>query len=104
MRNRIQKWAMKAMMVLALLLFSPLGALAQTMTVKGLVKDEMGEPIIGANARVKGTTNGATTDIDGNFVISGVNQNDVIEFTFVGYLPQEKKAQPQMTITLVEDN
>ena len=104
MRNRIQKWAMKAMLALALLLFSPLGALAQQMTVKGVVKDEMGEPIIGANARVKGTTNGATTDLDGNFVISGVNQNDVIEFSFVGYLPQEKKAQPQMTVILEEDN
>ena len=104
MRNRIQKWAMKAMLALALLLFSPLGALAQQMTVKGVVKDEMGEPIIGANARVKGTTNGATTDLDGNFVINGVDQNALIEFSFVGYLPQEKKAQPQMTITLAEDN
>ncbi len=104
MRNRIQKWAMKAMLALALLLFSPLGALAQQLTVKGVVKDEMGEPIIGANARVKGTTNGATTDLDGNFVINGVDQNALIEFSFVGYLPQEKKAQPQMTITLAEDN
>ena len=104
MRNRIQKWAMKAMLALALLLFSPLGALAQQLTVKGVVKDEMGEPIIGANARVKGTTNGTITDIDGNFEINGVNANAMIEFSFVGYVSQEKKAQPQMTIVLEEDN
>ncbi len=104
MRNPIQKWAMKTLFVLALLLFSPLGAYAQQLTVKGLVKDEMGEPILGANARVKGTSNGATTDLDGNFVINGVNQNDIIEVSFVGYLSQEVKAKAQLTIILEEDN
>lgn len=104
MRNRIQKWAMKTMMVLALLLFSPLGAFAQQMTVKGLVKDEMGEPIIGANVRVKGTSNGATTDLDGNFSVMGVEKNATMEVSFVGYLTKEVKAQPQLVVVLEEDN
>ncbi len=104
MRNLIQKWAMKVTIALALLLFSPLGAWAQQITVKGIVKDEMGEPILGANARVKGTSNGATTDLDGNFVIMGVDQNALIEFSFVGYTSKELKAQPQMTVVLEEDN
>ena len=41
-------------------------AFAQTKTVTGTIVDEFGEPIIGANVLVKGTTNGAVTDIDGN--------------------------------------
>lgn len=104
MRNLIQKWAMKAMMALALLLFSPLGAFAQQLTVKGVVKDEMGEPIIGANARVKGTSTGTITDLDGAFTINGVQQGATIEFSFVGYNSREMKAQPQMTVVLTEDN
>ena len=104
MRNLIQTWAMKVTIALALLLFSPLGVMAQQITVKGIVKDEMGEPILGANARVKGTTNGATTDLDGNFVISNVDNGAVIEFSFVGYITKEVKAQPQMVVTLEEDN
>ena len=104
MRNLIQTWAMKVTIALALLLFSPLGVMAQQITVKGIVKDEMGEPILGANARVKGTTNGATTDLDGNFVITGVDNGATIEFSFVGYITKEQKAQPQMTVVLEEDN
>ena len=104
MRNLIQTWAMKVTIALALLLFSPLGAWAQQITVKGIVKDEMGEPILGANARVKGTSNGATTDLDGNFVIMGVETGAPIEFSFVGYISQELKAAPQMTVVLEEDN
>ena len=104
MRNLIQTWAMKVTIALALLLFSPLGVWAQQITVKGIVKDEMGEPILGANARVKGTSNGATTDLDGNFVITGVETGAPIEFSFVGYISQELKAAPQMTVVLEEDN
>ena len=42
----------------------------QAGTVKGTVVDATGEPIIGANIMVKGTTNGCITDIDGNFSLS----------------------------------
>jgi TonB-linked SusC/RagA family outer membrane protein len=74
------------------------------MVVKGVVVDEMGEPIIGANARVKGTSIGSTTDIDGNFSITGVNNGSIIEFSFVGYISQEQVARPEMRIVLAEDN
>ena len=54
---------------------------AQTKTVTGTVVDEMGEPVIGANVIVVGTTNGATTDIDGNFSIQDVaNGASLISF------------------------
>ena len=90
-------------LLLAILLFSPLGLFAQTMVVNGVVVDEMGEPVIGANAFVKGTTIGAITDIDGNFSLTGVPAGATIGFSFVGYISQELPARPQMNIVLVED-
>ena len=52
-------------------------AFAQQLTVKGVVKDQTGEPIIGANVLVKGTTNGMITNIDGEFTLSA-SKGDVI--------------------------
>ncbi len=104
MGNSSNKWMSRAMMLLALLLFSPLGAWAQQLVVKGVILDEMGEPVIGANARVKGTSIGSITDVDGNFTINGVPAGSIIEFSFVGYVSQEQQAKPQMRIVLAEDN
>lgn len=59
----------RAHRVLALLfgLFLCMSTFAQTITVKGLVKDATGETVIGANVLEKGTTNGTITDFDGLF-------------------------------------
>ena len=103
MRKTSDKWMSRITLLLAILLFSPLGLFAQTMVVNGVVVDEMGEPVIGANAFVKGTTIGAITDIDGNFSLTGVPTGATIGFSFVGYIPQEQPARPQMNIVLVED-
>lgn len=46
---------------------------AQDLTVKGHVKDETGEPVIGANILIKGTTEGTISDLDGNFILPGVS-------------------------------
>ena len=61
----------------------------QTSACAGVVKDAMGEAIIGASVVVKGTTNGTITDFDGNFSISGAKKGDVIQISFVGYQTQE---------------
>ena len=61
----------------------------QNSACAGVVKDAMGEAIIGASVVVKGTTNGTITDFDGNFSISGVKKGDVIQISFVGYQTQE---------------
>ena len=103
MRKTSDKWMSRITLLLAILLFSPLGLFAQTMVVNGVVVDEMGEPVIGANAYVKGTTIGAITDIDGNFSLTGVPVGATIGFSFVGYIPQELPARPQMNVVLVED-
>lgn len=56
----------------------------QTRTVKGVVNDEAG-PIIGATVMVKGTQNGAVTDMNGEFTLTGVKTGDVIEVSYIGY-------------------
>ena len=80
-------------------------ASAQEVTVKGIVKDVAGEPIIGANVTVKGTTNGTITDIDGNYSLSGVNPSSVLVFSFIGYKNQEINCEGkrEINVTLEED-
>ena len=57
----------------------------QSETATGVVKDALGETVIGASVIVKGTTNGTITDFDGNFSLSGVKKGDIIQISFVGY-------------------
>lgn len=61
----------------------------QSGTCQGIVKDALGETVIGASVVVKGTTNGTITGIDGNFILSNVRKGDVIQISFVGYITQE---------------
>lgn len=63
----------------------------QNETCKGIVKDATGESIIGASVIVKGTTNGAITDFEGNFALTNVKKGDIIVISYVGYQKQEVK-------------
>lgn len=74
-----------------------LHAQQQAKTVTGTVTDVSGEPIIGANIRIKGTTTGTITDIDGNFSIKAKPQS-VIEVSYIGYLTQETVINNQKSI------
>jgi len=76
----------------------------QGRTVTGVVNDASG-PVIGANVVVKGTTNGAVTDIDGRFSISNVPNNAVLQVSYIGYIPREVNIgnQTQFDITIQED-
>jgi len=91
--------------LLFLLLFLPFSVLAQS-KISGTVTDQAtGQPLPGVNVIVKGTTNGASTDFDGNFSLSNVNQGAVIEFTFLGYKSQNVSytGQKNLNIGLSED-
>lgn len=59
--------------------------LQQENVCKGVVKDAIGETIIGASVVVKGTTNGTITGLDGDFELSNVSKGDIIQISFVGY-------------------
>ena len=75
-----------------LLLSSAIVANAQNATVKGVVKDASGEPVIGASVKVKGsTTTGTVTNLDGDFSLNGVQKGQTLIITYIGCDPQEVK-------------
>ena len=78
-------------------------AFAQEITVNGIVKDNLGEPVIGASVLIKGTTNGTITDFDGKFILKA-NQGDIIVISFIGYKTQELPAATNMNIALQDDS
>lgn len=77
----------------------------QSHLLKGVVKDAKGEPIIGANVVVKGSTNGVVTDLDGKYELRNVPSNAVVQISYIGYLTQEFKAGELSTldVKLLED-
>lgn len=99
------KIQMKRMSLLTIMMIFCLMALAQTKAIKGIVKDTSGEPVIGANVFVKGTTNGVITDIDGNYIVNDVKSTDVLVFSYIGYVSQEIKVNNQsiINVTMNED-
>ena len=80
-------------------------AVQQGKKVTGVVVDGTGEPVIGANVVVKGTTNGTITDFDGNYTIEGVPADGVLVISYIGYLSQEIPVgnQSAINVTLKED-
>lgn len=100
------KRLLKERLVLSLLtLLMPLGLLAQDIKVQGVVKDETGETVIGASVMQKGTTNGAVTDIDGNFSLT-VPSKATLVVSYIGFTTQEIAVggRTQLEITLKEDD
>ena len=76
----------------------------QQIKVSGVVKDAMGEPVIGASIQEKGTSNGIITDINGNFSLS-VNQGATLVISYIGFKTQEVNVagKKSFTIQLVDD-
>lgn len=95
----------KSIGLLLLFCLIPLWSIAQNITVKGVVKDNFGESIIGANVTEKGTTNGMITDLDGNFSLT-VQKNATLVISYIGYVTQEiaVKGNTQFNIILKEDS
>ena len=96
MRFQLQK----TLLALALCLAVPFGALAQNVTVKGVVTDASGEPVIGASVLVVNTTNGAVTDIDGAYSLT-VPANATVEVACMGYASQRIPVQGRSVINVV---
>jgi len=93
------------MTLLGFLFFMVSGTImAQETTVSGNVSDDVG-PLPGVNIVEKGTTNGVTTDFDGNYTIT-VSSDATLVFSYIGYKTQEIPVGGQSTInvTLEEDS
>ncbi len=75
---------------------------AQGQTVKGVVSDQHGEPLIGVNVTVKGdNTTGTITDMDGNFSVAVNSTNAVLLFSYIGYITQEVPVSRQSDVQVI---
>ena len=84
-------------------LWGGLAAFAQTQAIFGKVVDADGQPVIGAGVVVSGTTNGATTDLDGNFSLR-VAPGTTLEISCIGYVTRRVAATDNMTVILQDDS
>lgn len=78
----------------------------QDRQITGIIVDNTGMPVIGANILVKGTANGTISDMDGKFMLSSVNEGDIIIISYIGFLDQEIKVSTsnEYNVTLKEDS
>ena len=96
--------ALSSVQAFANLRTEPINLAEVQQTISGVVSDANG-PLPGASVVVKGTTNGTQTDFDGNYTLSGVANNAVLIFSYIGFKTQEVAVNGQSTIsvTLEED-
>ncbi len=77
----------------------------QTITIRGKVVDDFGDPLPGATVRPKGEKTGTTTDMDGNFSLTVSSKNSVLLISFIGFTPKEVKAGDNLSrIVLSEES
>ena len=75
----------------------------QSRKITGTITDAKGEPLLGVNVVVKGTTNGTITDLDGKYVLE-VEPNAILVISYIGYVTQQTPASGNvMNIILKED-
>lgn len=74
---------------------------AQVQTIKGNVTDIHGEPLIGVSVMIKGTIQGATTDVDGNYTLPISKEHSTVVFSYVGYLPKEEPVDGRKIINVI---
>lgn len=103
--NKALNGKLQRLLPIIILLLAGMNAWAQTKQVSGVVTDGTGETVIGASVLEKGTTNGTITDLDGKFILT-VNENAVLQISYVGYTTQEVpvKGKTSFNITLKEDS
>lgn len=71
------------------------------LNITGRVIDSNGEPLIGVNILVKGTNKGTTTDIDGRFSLTDINDQAVLVLSYIGYESQEVPVNGQISLTII---
>ena len=93
---------MPASAILAAQMNNAAMSVQQNQGIKGTVVDATGETLIGASVKVAGTTNGAVTDIDGNFILN-CKPGATLEVSYIGYKTMTVKAANGMKIQMQED-
>ena len=103
MKNFCFQLNRKVWVTMAMLLTLALPSLAQKITVTGHVADDLGDDLIGATIMEKGTSNGTSADIDGNFTLN-VPPTATLLVSYVGYTPQEIPVNGQTHFDIVMSN
>ncbi|MCF4102562.1 SusC/RagA family TonB-linked outer membrane protein [Gillisia sp. M10.2A] len=88
---------------LILLFMLPMSFFAQQSVSGSVTESATGLPIPGVNIIIKGTTNGTTTDFDGNYTLNNVSNSDVLVFSFLGFTTKEIAYQGQNTLNIQMD-
>jgi TonB-linked SusC/RagA family outer membrane protein len=99
-KNEKNRWRTTIMLLLPML-FLVVGLNAQNLTIKGKALDPDGNALPGVAVVVKGTTIGATTNDDGDYVLSNVPKGSTLEFLLVGYVTQEIKVSDKTTVNVI---
>ncbi|MGB5554346.1 MAG: SusC/RagA family TonB-linked outer membrane protein [Flavobacteriaceae bacterium] len=96
---------MRKLLLFIVVMGYSISAFSQT-SVSGLVLEkDTNQPLLGVSIVVKGTTEGTTTDFDGKFVLEGLEDSDIIEFSYIGFTTQAVQVNGQRDITvLLETN
>lgn len=100
MKNICLQMNRKGLLAVIMMLCLAFPALAQTITVQGIVTDSEGEPLPGASVKIDGTTHGVTTDFDGAYRID-ISPNATLVVNYVGFTPQTIKVNGRTTINVV---
>lgn len=95
----IKLYVLRSFIVFALcqLVATPIWA-QNAISVKGRVLDEEKLPLPGVSIKIKGTTQGTVTDVNGNYSLNAINGTDVLVFSFVGYQPVEQAVNGRTSI------
>lgn len=83
-----------------LVVISPQNNVIKDIVVRGQVIDSKGETLPGVSVKLKGTTIGVTTDLDGRFTINAADNNSILVFTYIGYVTQEVAINNQTTLNV----
>ncbi len=73
----------------------------EVIDLRGVVKNEKGEPLSGVNIRIKGTLQGTITTENGTFVLTNIPKNTILEISIAGYKTQQYKVEEETNITIV---
>lgn len=98
------KFNFRFLVAMLLGIFMSVNAFAQQINITGTVIDNFGDPVLGANVVVKGTTNGATTDLDGNYSLKA-DKGSTLVVSYIGYKTLELVAESNVVnFELQEDS
>lgn len=93
--------ATKSILSFLVIFFATVVGYAQELTISGkITNNESGEPLLGVNVILKGTSNGVSSNMNGEYKISSVSPGDVLKFSFVGFESQEVEVEDQEEINI----